>query len=265
MDAAVSDNVTDTPEEQGRKRRREKPERPEKRERSQNSPSGKAVIWVILGTVLLLAVLAVVMWMFNPMGLRDRFTDNVLMRIPIVNNLVKPSIDQMDGYAAMSPDELAAEIERLQSAIDDRDRRIANIQAISDQYVQEIDRLETFERQQAIFKTEKAEFDRMVTEGDPTAYARFYESVYPENAEYLYPQAAANARYASDLKKYVRDFQSMDAKKVALILEEMVLADMNLVILILDNLDSDQAGEILGEMTPQNASAISRNRAPQEY
>ena len=240
-----------------------KDKRDKKKDKSKNSGKnkGSAAIWVVLGIVALLAGGIAVTWIYNPMGLRDTLTENVVRQIPIVNNLLSAP-DPLEGYEAMSQEELIDEINYLQNIIDERDAQIAGMNNRIELYLQDIARLQEFEDQHVRFREDKAVFDQMIAENDPQAFVRFYESISPENAADLYPEASATARYDAEMKKYIRDFQAIDEKRAAAILEELVLTDMNLVVLILDNLNSEQSGAILGEMEPENASAVSRIRAP---
>jgi len=252
------------PEEQAAPEEQETGKR-EKKEKSKNlgKSRGKLILWLVLGIVLLVAVLVTLAWIFNPMGMRDRVkngAEGLMKRIPVVRNLVTAPPEE-DEEETIDMEEIQAEIDGLQAMVDERDRLIENMQSNAAMKDDEIAQLRSVAIRYEDWRADKEAFDRMIAEHDPRAYANFYESIDPLNAEILYPRAAASADYEAAMKKYIREFEAMDEKKVAAILEEMILADMDLVVLILENMDYENAGGVLGEMSPQNASAVSRRRA----
>ena len=102
----------------------------------------------------------------------------------------------------------------------------------------------------------------MIALNDPQAYANFYESISPENAEELYKQAINQEVMDKEFKDYIQTFETMKKDAATTILEELIITDMDLVITILDNLSSKKRSEILGAMDPQNAASCSRLLSP---
>lgn len=188
---------------------------------------------------------------FNVGNIRDKYLRPGLEMIPIIKNLLPP-LEETD---AQYQDEIV--VDEKQEIIDSLTKEIEELN-------KEIDRLEEFEKAQLQFKAEKEEFDKMIALNDPKAYASFYESIYPENAEELYKQAVSQEVSDKKFKDYIQTFENMKKDSAADILEELITTDMDLVITILENLSSEKRSEILSTMDPANAAACSRLLSPVE-
>jgi flagellar motility protein MotE (MotC chaperone) len=187
-----------------------------------------------------------------------------LQNIPIVKNLI-PAENNIEGeYASYTPEQLADEIDKFKTANEIDQETIKSLNEKNDLYVEEISRLKDFEDQQAVFKAEKEEFDRMIAMNDTGAYEAFYETVNPETAEILYKEAVIANQSSARVKEYIASFTAMDGGAAAEILEQMVPTDINLVVVIINALDPDTRAGILSEMTPENAAVVVKMTAPAE-
>ena len=199
---------------------------------------------------------------FNLFNLRDRYIYPFLSRIPLIGGFIPISANNPEELNAMTPDQMTARINELEFQLSQAQDEL---EAAKDTIVNnrmEIDRLKTFESQQLQFKHDKAAFDQQVAMGDPEAYANYYQSIYPENAETLYPKAAGEASVNAGVKKYLSDIKAMDEVSAANMLRLMIGADMDLVVTIMRGLDSRIAGNILSEMDSQTAASIIKMMAP---
>jgi len=202
---------------------------------------------------------------FNALNLRDRYLYAAIERIPLVNRLLPQA--EADGeeeaidYTA-TIEELRATVADLrqrleQSARDERDAARKN-----DMYVDEITRLTEFENDQLQFRADKAEFDRMIAMGDPTAYSRFYESIAPENAEIVGPEAEAAAAAAKEFQNYIKTIGAMEEKETAMMLTEMIRSDLDRVVLIISSLPNDTAAAVLSAMETRDAASVIKRWSP---
>jgi len=199
---------------------------------------------------------------FNLFNLRNRYIYPAMARIPFIGGFVPNTAMSPEDLGAMSVDRLTARINELESQLSQSRDDLAAANDIIGSDKAEINRLKAFEAQQLQFKQEKADFDQRVAMSDPQAYADYYRSIYPENAEILYPKAAAEAERVAAVKKYLSDIKAMDEVSAANMLQQMIGSDMKLVVSIMQGLDSRIAGGILSEMNPQNAGIVIKMMSP---
>ena len=224
---------------------------------------GRGKIIALMIVALIIAALVAVVG-FDALGLRSRYLNGFLQNIPIVKNVI-PAEDNIDGaYAGLSREQLVDEIDRLNAAVDQNRQEVESLTAKSDMYVKEIARLKAFEEQQVAYKADKEAFDAVIAMGNPAAYAQYYATISPENAEVLYQQAVRQNQNTKEIKNYVATFTAMDESEAASILSEMIATDMDLVVLIVSHIDSESRGAIMGQMTPADAASVAKMMAPKE-
>ena len=199
----------------------------------------------------------------NLFGFRTIVVNEVLMKIPIVNNLVtpEPTEEELEGPSAA---ELQAQVDTLtkQAAADEAE--IERLSALNATYLKEIDRLTDFETRQLQYKQDKEAFDRMIAAGDLAAYAAFYENVDPVNAESIYREYAKKSNMTKEMRDYVNTFTAMDEANAAAGLEQIASSDPELVVKILMSMDSESRGLIMNEMTVQAVANLGRRMAPEQ-
>ena len=196
---------------------------------------------------LIIIAIPIALISFNVGNIRDKYLRPGLEKIPIVKNLLPP---------------LEEEQQQEEEVVDEKQQTIDSLTKEIEELNKEVTRLKEFEQAQLQFKAEKEEFDKMIALNDPKAYASFYESIAPENAEELYKQAINQEVTDKRFKDYIQTFETMKKDAVATILEELMVTDMDLVITILENLTSDKRSEILSAMDPKNAASCSKLLAP---
>ena len=99
------------------------------------------------------------------------------------------------------------------------------------------------------------------TEGDPAIkgqqlslihiyikeYKKFYEQVDPANAEILYKQVCEQLEQDDEIKDYAQTYSKMKPKEAAAIFDSMT-DNLSLVAKILNAMDAQSRGNILGKM-----------------
>lgn len=246
-------------------KKKNKKEKKPKKEKKEKKKDGKGVARFIPIFIFLLVVGGLVAAVrFNVFGVRDRYVMSLLAKIPIVNNLLPQTsaTDSGNEYSSLSNDELVTQIQKLNEELATAQDNLEALQRRNDTYVSQLQELQEIEEQQLQIKAEKDEFDRMITQNDPAAYTKFYESIAPENAAALYQEAVATTQQSKELKDYVATFRNMSETDAAKVLEEMISTRMNLVVLILNNMDSATRGAVLGAMDAKNAASVATQMAP---
>ncbi|MDR3091290.1 MAG: hypothetical protein LBU36_03690 [Clostridiales bacterium] len=263
----IAEDLTfDIPENEsvGKKPKKEKP--PKGEAGGKSGGKGGVIAGVLLIAVIggLAGVIAL-----NPAGLRDKYLAPVLKNVPVLKDLVKsPEEAAPEDPAGMpegAPAQPSVSAAELQARIAELEAQLADEKKLSDMKQQEIDRLAPVEAAQADFRAEKADFDKLIAENDPAAYTAYYEKIDPQNAENLYPTLKADLAREKEIKRYIGVISEMDASNSAAMLEQLIGGDLPLVIEILKKLDANLAGEILNEMTPENAAAVAKRWSPIQY
>lgn len=127
-------------------------------------------------------------------------------------------------------------------------------------------RLQEFEDKQVEFQRIKNEFYEEVVyaENGPgaEAYQKYYESMDPTTAEYLYKQVIAQLQEDKSVQDYASAYSSMKPKKAAAIFEQMT-DNLNLAARILKTMSAENRGDILAEMDPAIAAKLTKIMDPE--
>ncbi len=130
----------------------------------------------------------------------------------------------------------------------------------------EIERLQTFEDAQVDFDRIRTEFYNEVVyaENGPGAeeYQKYYETMDPTTAEYLYKQVVQQLEEDKEAKEYAQTYVDMKPKQAAAIFEAMT-DDLDLVARILSQMSTSDRGNILGAMDSEIAAKITRMMDPE--
>ena len=126
--------------------------------------------------------------------------------------------------------------------------------------------LQEFEDKQVEFQRIKNEFYEEVVyaENGPgaEAYQKYYESMDPTTAEYLYKQVIAQLQEDKSVQDYASAYSSMKPKKAAAIFEQMT-DNLNLAARILKTMSAENRGDILAEMDPAIAAKLTKIMDPE--
>jgi flagellar motility protein MotE (MotC chaperone) len=210
---------------------------------------------------ILLALAAAIY--FNAFKLRDNYVYPFMRKIPIVQSMVPAEGEaSTDPIYSMGAEDLRNETLKLRKKLEEAEAETDDARAQSASYLEQMKTLQAFEEQQVSFKRDKEEFDQMVALKDPEAYSAYYERISPENAERLYPMAAAEAGQAGLQKKYAQTFAQMDESSAAAALEQLIPTDMDLVVMVMGSLGPDAAGEIFDQMSAASVAAVTKRMAP---
>ena len=197
----------------------------------------------------------------------------VLKDVPVLNLILPKSAEtsvapgeegSYGGYSDLKEavdyiKELELELERANSANTGNTEDIAALKA-------EIERLKTFEDQQVEFQRIKTEFYEEVVYADKgpgiEEYQKYYESIDPATAEYLYKQVVIQKEESDDIKDFAKAYSEMKPKQAAAIFEAMT-DNLDLVARILNVMDATSRGKILGVMDEEIAARITKIMDPE--
>ena len=195
----------------------------------------------------------------------------LLKDVPVVN-LILPSTkapasdtteNNPDGYTLTEALEritqLELQLEQAQGSVLSRDEEIAELKA-------EVVRLREFENKQLEFQRVTTSFYEEViyAEKGPGAeeYRKYYEEIDPTTAEYLYKQVVKQLEESKEVLDYAVAYSSMKPKQAAGIFEKMT-DKLDLVARILNVMNAEERGEILGAMDPEVAAKLTKIMDPE--
>ncbi len=259
MGAELETNNSETPANQKDKKKKKDKKNKSDDDVEGETPKKGGKLKKVFGLILLLFFIASIVgyiFIFNGFGLRDGILRPYLENIPVVSNYLPT--EEMP----VNTKDLEAEIERLKAENEALQLQVDNSNASSDETSAELERLKEIEAQQAEFVAMKEEFDKNFATMTADDYIAYYESMYPDLAQETYGELISDKYNKEELDVYIAKFQSMEPSSIASLLEEMMNTDIELVVLIMNNLDNQTAGETLAAMDPVNGAQIAKLMSP---
>lgn len=229
-------------------------------------------------SVVLVTIVIVIIWLailcllikLDVGGFGSGVLAPILKDVPVINKILPAdSVVTTDdgeaygGYTSLREavdyiKELELELEIAQSTSNTDSEELAALRA-------EIARLQTFEDAQIEFERIKTEFYEEVVYADkgPGAeeYRKYYESLDPATAEYLYKQVVEQEVVDAELQDYAQAYSEMKPKEAAAIFESMT-DDLDLAAKILYQMSAEDRGKILGVMDSEIAARLTKIMDP---
>lgn len=232
-------------------------------------PGGLPVFLVTAFIVAVWIAILCVLIKLDVGGVGSNILKPILKDVPVVNKILpgeKRTDEEEDEYSVYADSETAvAQIKQLEQEL-----QIAQEQNIS--YADEIselreenNRLKNFEDDQLAFEQMKNEFYEEVVyaENGPGVeeYQKYYESMDPATAEYLYQMTIQETAADKELSDYVATYSSMKAKEAAAVFDTMT-SDLDLVAKILKAMSADDRAKIMEQMNEENAARLTKMMDP---
>lgn len=226
----------------------------------------------LLIVVLWLAVICVIIKL-DVGGFGSTVLTPLLRDVPVINRIL-PGFSMTEtnrpedygGYtnlkdAVAQIKALELELERLQLSNSAKDEELNSLKA-------EVVRLREFEEKQMDFQRIRTEFFEDVVYADkgPGAeeYRKYYEAMDPNTAEYIYKQVITQLQETKEIQEYASTYSQMKPKQAAGIFEKMTGdSDLRLVARILNAMNAESRGAILGVMDPEIAARLTKIMDPE--
>lgn len=197
----------------------------------------------------------------------------LLKDVPVVNQILPnegPLMqdgevveDEYAGYTSLK--EAVEQIKLLELQLEQANLKSSTLEDETVKLKEEITRLRTFEASQVEFERIKTEFYEEViyAEKGPGVeeYQKFYESIDPATAEFLYRQVVAELEETKEIQDYAQAYSEMKPKQAAAIFEEMT-NNLDLAARILKEMSSEDRGKILGVMDSEIAAKLTKIMEP---
>ncbi|MBR4983692.1 MAG: hypothetical protein IKY94_14200 [Lachnospiraceae bacterium] len=197
----------------------------------------------------------------------------ILKDVPVVNKILPSETplgqggeegeDEYAGYTNLK--EAVEQIKLLELQLEQEDLKNSTLEDENAKLKEEITRLMTFEASQVEFERIKTEFYEEViyAEKGPGAdeYQKFYESMDPATAEFLYKQVVAETEESKEIQDYALAYSEMKPKQAAAIFEAMD-NNLDLAARILKEMTAEDRGKILGVMDAGIAAKLTKIMEP---
>lgn len=224
--------------------------------------------------VLLWLVIVIVVIKLDVGGFGSSVMTPILKNVPVINKILPYSADTLtkdpDKYGGYSSLEeavnqiyaLELQLEQSQTSNAAKDEQIAALTA-------EVERLSEFESMQVEFQRIRTEFYEEViyAENGPGAdeYIKYFESIDPATAEYLYKQVVAQKEVDAEIQAYAQAYSTMKPKQAAGIFESLSSDAEGLALSakILGAMNAESRGAILGVMDAAIAAKITKIMDPE--
>jgi flagellar motility protein MotE (MotC chaperone) len=228
-----------------------------------------ATVFIVL---LWLAVIVVIIKL-DVGGFGSGVLAPVLKNVPVINRILPSGTttetldpDMYGGYTNLQDAvsriyALETELEAVKGASAVKDERIAALEA-------EVTRLSEFETMQVDFQRIRNEFYEEViyAENGPGAeeYARYYETMDPTTAEFIYKQVVEELQVSKEIQDYVQAYSSMKPKEAAALFEKMTDTEgIQLAARILGAMNPEDRAKIFNEMDKDIAARITKILDPE--
>ena len=227
---------------------------------------GATILIVILWIAVICAVIKL-----DIGGFGSSVVTPILKDVPVLNrilpgNSITETTDgsTYGGYTSLQDavdqiKSLELQLEQSQTASAAKDEELDQLKA-------EVLRLKEFEDQQVEFQRIQKEFYDEVVYSDkgPGAeeYKKYYESMDPATAEYIYKQVVTQLQESKEVQDYAAAYSSMKPKQAAAIFEKMT-NNLDLAARILKVMSADDRGAILGAMDSEVAAKITKIMDPE--
>lgn len=228
----------------------------------------------LLATIMIVMVwLAVILVIIklDVGGFGSKVLTPILQDVPVLNRILpgNPVLETNNpesygGYTSLVDavdyiKELELELERAQSAANQKDEEIAELKA-------NVIRLQEFEQKQLDFQRIKNEFMEEVvySENGPglEAYQKYYEAMDPSTAELIYRQVIVQLQETKEIQDFAAAYSQMKPKQAAAIFEDMT-DDLDVVARILKTMGAESRGSILGVMDSEIAAKLTKIMDPE--
>ena len=196
----------------------------------------------------------------------------ILKDVPVINKILpdenslgqeEEDEDEYAGYTTLK--EAVEQIKLLELQLEQERLKNDTLEDESAKLKEEVARLSTFEDSQVEFERIKTEFYEEViyAENGPGAdeYQKFYESMDPATAEFLYKQVVSEAEESKEIQDYAQAYSEMKPKQAAAIFEDMA-NNLDLAAKILKEMTAEDRGKILGVMDSEIAAKLTKIMEP---
>ena len=229
------------------------------------TPKKKKIIKLAVGLTTTLLIVGALVWIFvfNAFGLRDEHIYPMLADVPWVGQFIPETTS--DDAPVLTMEELQYQLAYLEAVVEGLETQNELLNSLNLSQSTEINTLSAalnnFEAQHSQYMADRELFDRMIAGEAAQDFARFFESMHPEIALDIFTQYVRERAISDEIEFYLTMFHEMSTRNAADTLQEMMPAQIPLVVNILEALPTGTAGNIINAMEVSNRALIATLRA----
>lgn len=239
-------------------------------EELEGKKKGGQFLGIVISLILIIGIVSVIKFDIGSIG--SKYVAPIIRDIPVLNNILPPIVEEtsteleVDPYSFETTDEAVERLKVAEQLLKEKELEVESLTEKIDLLEKEVQRLVQFEENQVQFEADKEAFDNEVVFSNNSLnieeFQKYYEQINPENAATIYAEVIERQQYNEEVSKVALPYQEMKPGQAAAILSEMTSTKMDMVVQILNNIESGQQGDILGAMEPKTAARITRYMFP---
>jgi len=233
------------------------------------------ILTVLLVAVIILAVFGGVFYfiIFNNIGGVTERNYSAIKKIPVLNLALPEPPDPLnpkymtDSEIRKQYVEFRTENEKLKEQLAEAQKKIEEYKVFkdnndeltrqADEKTQDLAAREAAAAEKELdLKELQKKIDTLIAKGDSAAYAEYYESIEPENAQMIYEKVLVERQIDAQIKKFAQVYAEMDPAAAAAIFEELGTSRIEMIAESLMAMNKTDSAEILESMTPDFAAKV---------
>lgn len=232
---------------------------------------GSGAVVFFAGLIILLVWLAIIAILIHmDVGGIGTMLSPYLKNVPGVNKILPASetaktSEKEDPYAFSSMQEAVARVKQLEKQNASLKKQVQAAGNASSDLAQAKKQLKKYQNNEKKFEQEKEDFYEKVVYADKAPdisnYKTYYEEIEPENAEKIYKQVIQDMQDDTNMSNYAKTYAAMKPQEAADIFDKMT-NNLKLVAKILNAMDTESRGAILGKMDADTAAAVTKIMNP---
>ncbi len=239
--------------------------------------NGVPVVLITFFIVLIWVAILCVLIKLDVGGFGSSVLRPLLQDVPVVNKVLPGSAmvgenatadgteeEDYGGYKNLR--EAVDQIKVLELALEKEQNDKQGAQEELDSLKAEVERLQSFEKQQVEFERIKNEFYNEVVYAEKgpgaEAYQKYYEAIDPAAAEELYKQVVQQVEQSKEVTDYAAAYSAMKPAQAAKIFEAME-DNLDLAARILQAMSTEDRGKVLGAMDAEVAARLTKLMDPE--
>lgn len=233
---------------------------------------GSGAVVALAGIIILLVWLAIIAIIVRmDVGGIGTMLSPYLRNIPVVNKILpqnkqtEKSSSENDPYAFSSMQEAVARVKQLEKENASLKKQVDAAATSSTDLAAAKKQLKKYQKNEKKFEQEKEDFYEKVVYSDKAPdisnYKSYYEEIEPENAEKIYKQVVSDLQSDKKMSDYAKTYSAMKPQEAADIFDKMT-NNLKLVAKILNAMDTDSRGAVLGKMDKDTAAAVTKIMNP---
>ena len=233
---------------------------------------GSGAVVFFAGLIILLVWLAIIAILIHmDVGGIGTMLTPYLKNLPGVNRILpqnestNSTSEENDPYAFSSMQEAVARVKQLEKENASLKKQVEKAENSSSDLAQAKKQLSKYQKNEKKFEQEKENFYENVVYADKAPdisnYKTYYEEIEPENAEKIYKQVIQDLQDDTNMSNYAKTYAAMKPQEAADIFDTMT-NNLKLVAKILNAMDTESRGAILGKMDADTAAAVTKLMDP---